>query len=147
MSLALVLALLVVPGYVVAPVLFSLLDSHAQAGHVAGSIFHIANRGLLVLLLAVAAFWWRRETGRLRWILLFVAVCLIGANEFILSPVIQDLKLAMGPIDAVPAGDPQRAEFGMWHGVSAILHLIASLTAALLVALGPSGSGREHCKP
>jgi len=147
LALALVLALLVVPGYVVAPVLFSLLDSHAQAGHVAGAIFHICNRSLLFLLLAIAAFWWQREAGRLRWVLLIVVLCLIGANEFIISPVIQELKAAMGPIDAVPADNPQRAAFGMWHGVSAIMHLFSSLVAALLVALGLPTSRTDACKP
>jgi len=147
LALALVLALLVVPGYVVAPVLFSVLDSHAQAGHVAGAIFHISNRGLLFLLLAIAAFWWQREAGRLRWVLLIAVLCLIGTNEFIISPVIQDLKVAMGPIDAVPADDPQRAAFGMWHGVSAIMHLFSSLIAALLVALGSPSGRSDFCKP
>jgi len=136
LSLALVLALLVVPGYVLAPVLFANLDSHAQAGHLAGIVFHIANRGILILLLAVATFWWKREAGRWRWIMLAAVACLAGANEFLLSPVMENLKLAMGPVDALPPGDPRRIEFGMWHGASAVLHLLAVLTSAFLVALG-----------
>ncbi|MDQ6960476.1 MAG: DUF4149 domain-containing protein [Mariprofundaceae bacterium] len=147
LSLALVLALLVVPGYVVAPVLFTNLDSHALAGHLAGNIFHIANRGILILLLAVAAFWWKREAGRWRWIMLTAVACLVGVNEFLLSPVMESLKLAMGSIDALPPGDPQRAEFGMWHGASAILHLLAVLASTFLVALGWSGNREGHCKP
>jgi len=151
LSLALILALLVVPGFVVAPVLFSNLNSHAQAGHLAGIIFHIANRGILMLLLAVAVFWWKREAGRWRWIMLAMVACLVGANEFLLSPVMEHLKSVMGSIDALPAGDPQRAAFGMWHGISEILHLLAALLSVALVALGlPLGwAGRrgEHCKP
>jgi len=151
LSLALVLALLVVPGYVVVPVLFASLDSRALAGHLAGNIFHIANRGILLLLLAVTVFWWKRGVGRWRWIMLAVVVCLVGLNEFVLAPVMETLKSAMGSIDVLPVGDPKRAEFGIWHGVTSILHLLAALTAAVLVALGLplgwSGRGREHCKP
>ncbi|MDX8391316.1 MAG: DUF4149 domain-containing protein [Mariprofundaceae bacterium] len=147
LSLALVLALLIVPAYVVAPVLFSLLDSHAQAGHLAGAVFHIGNRSILVLLLAIAAFWWQRQAGRLRWILLLGLACVVGINEFSLSPLMEGLKSSMGSIDALPMNDPQRAEFGMWHGISAVLHLFAALMAALLVALGWAGQRKEHCKP
>jgi len=151
LSLALVLALLVIPGYVVIPVLFANLDSHALAGHLAGNIFHIANRGILLLLLAVTAFWWKRGVGRWRWIMLAVVACLVGVNEFLLSPVMEGLKSAMGSIDALPTGDPKRIEFGIWHGASFILHVLSSLAAAVLVALGlPLGrseSGSEHCKP
>jgi len=144
LSLALVLALLIVPGYVVVPVLFASLDSHALAGHLAGNIFHITNRGILLLLLAVTAFWWKRGVGRWRWIMLAVVACLVGVNEFLLSPVLETLKSAMGSIDVLPAGDPKRVEFGIWHGVVSILHLLATLAAAVLVW---SGCGREHCKP
>ncbi|MDQ6958362.1 MAG: DUF4149 domain-containing protein [Mariprofundaceae bacterium] len=147
LSLALVLALLVVPGYVVVPVLFANLDSHALAGHLAGNIFHIVNRGILLLLLAVAAFWWKQGVGRWRWTMLVIVACLVGLNEFLLSPVLESLKSAMGSIDTLPAGDPKRIEFGIWHGVSFILHLFSSLVAVLLVAPGQSECGRGHCKP
>jgi hypothetical protein len=145
LALALVLALLVVPGYIVAPVLFANLDSAAQAGQLAGSIFHVANRGILLLLVALALFWRGRDAGRWRWILLGALFLLCGLNEFVLSPHMQALKDAMGPIDALPKGDPQRAEFGMWHGISAVIHLAASLLAVLLTALGWS-ERRDACK-
>jgi len=136
LSLALVLALLIVPGYVVAPVLFANLDSHALAGHLAGNIFHIANRGILLLLLAVTVFWWKRGVGRWHWAMLAVVACMVGLNEFLLSPAMETLKSAMGSIDALSASDPKRAEFGIWHGVSSILYLLAALAAVVLVALG-----------
>ncbi len=147
LSLALILALLIVPGYVVAPVLFVNLNSQAQAGHLAGIIFHIANRGILILLFAIALFWWKRCAGRQRWIMLGVIACLVGANEFLLAPVMESLKSAMGSIDALPPGDPQRAAFGMWHGISAVLDLFATLVSVMLVALGWSGAGKNSCKP
>jgi len=102
-------------------------------------------------LLAVTVFWWKRGVGRWRWTMLVAVACLVGLNEFLLSPVMEELKLAMGSIDALPVGDPKRVEFGIWHGVVSILHLLATLAAAGLVALGlPPGRserGREHCKP
>jgi len=143
--LALVLALLVVPGYVVAPVLFANLDSAAQAGHLAGIVFHAANRAILLLLIALALFWRGRSAGRWRWVMLSALLLLCGISEFVLSPHMQALKDAMGPIDALPKSDPQRVEFGIWHGVSAVIHLVSSLLAVLLVALGWS-ERREICK-
>ena len=150
LALALVLALLVVPGYIVAPVLFANLDSAAQAGHLAGSIFHVANRGILLLLVALALFWRgpsssEQSAGRWRWIMLGALLLLCGLNEFVLSPHMQALKDAMGPIDALPEGDPQRVAFGMWHGISAVIHLAASLLAVVLTALGWS-ERRGACK-
>jgi len=151
LSLALVLALLVVPGFVVAPVLFANLDSRALAGHLAGIIFHMTNRGMLILLLAVALFWWKREAGRWRWMMLGAVACLVGVNEFVLSPMMEHLKSATGSIDALPSGDPQRAEFGRWHGISEVLHLLATFISTALVALGQplgwSGNREDHCKP
>ncbi len=147
LSMALVLALLVVPGYLVAPVLFAHLDTHAQAGHLAGIIFHIANRGILILLLALTAFWWDRCAGRWRWVMLAAVACLVGLNEFLLSPVMEHLKSVMGSIDALSPGDPQRAEFGMWYGTIAVLHLLAVILSIIQVALGWDGHRGEHCKP
>ena len=131
----------------VAPVLFAHLDSHTQAGHLAGIIFHIANRGILVLLLAITAFWWKRCAGRWRWVMLAVVACLVGVNEFLLSPVMEHLELAMGSIDALSPNDPQWVEFGLWHGASAVLHLLAVLLSIMQVALGWDGHRSEHCKP
>jgi len=61
---------------------------------------------------------------------------MVVGNEFGVSPVMADLKAEAGPIDALAKDDPQRALFGLWHGISAVFHLLASLSAALLVALG-----------
>jgi len=145
LALALVLALLVVPGYVVAPVLFANLDSAAQAGHLAGIVFHAANRAIILLLIAVALFWRARQAGRWRWMLLLLLLLLCAISEFALAPHMEQLKSAMGSIDALPTGDPKRSEFGIWHGISAFSHLTASLLAVGLVALGWSGR-RDACK-
>lgn len=145
LALALVLALLLVPGYVVAPVLFAHLDTSAQAGQMAGIIFHAANRAILLLLVAVALFWRGREAGRRRWMLLVALLLLCGINEFALAPHMQAMKDAMGPIDLLPKDAAERAAFGMWHGISALLHLAESLLAVFLTALGWSERG-DACR-
>ncbi len=147
LALALVLALLVIPGYVVVPVLFANLDSRSLAGNLAGIIFHIDNRAILILLLALAAFWWGKSAGYWRWGLLLLLALLVALNEFGLRPEMEYLKQVMGPIDTVPATDPVRESFAVWHGISAVLHLLESLAAAILVALGPLRSGEMKCRP
>jgi len=141
LCLALMLGLLVVSGYVVVPVLFAKAGSHALAGALAGSIFHVANMGIVLLAAAVMVFWLRMSKsgmviGRLRWSLLLLILLLAVVNEYGITPVIVDLKAQMGPIDLVPDDDPLRKLFGIWHGVSALIHMFAAIAAALLVALG-----------
>ncbi|MDQ6995299.1 MAG: DUF4149 domain-containing protein [Mariprofundaceae bacterium] len=136
LSLAMILALLIVPGFVIAPVLFSKLDTHT-AGMVAGAIFHISNLGILLLSASVAAFWMRLSSlGWLNWTLLGVMVLLVCANEFAIAPVMQSLKDAAGDISALAKDDPQKIQFGILHGISEIVHLLASIMAVVLVAFG-----------
>jgi len=141
LCLGLILGLLVVPGYVVAPVLFAKAGSASLAGSLAGDVFHMANTTILFLVAAVLVFWFRMQKtgaviGQIRWLSLIVVVLMVVGNEFGVSPVIADLKAQAGPIDALAKDDPQRALFGLWHGLSAVFHLIASLAAALLLASG-----------
>jgi len=139
LSLALMLGLLVVAGYLVAPLLFKYAGSQQLAGMLAGHIFHTANLGILLLAVAVGSFWLRMERqGRLRWGLLIALAVLVAANEFGLAPKMAALKEAMGPIDQLAKDDPQRAAFGILHGISAVLHLLATLAAAWLTAVGSS---------
>ncbi|MFQ5581292.1 MAG: DUF4149 domain-containing protein [Mariprofundaceae bacterium] len=137
LSLALMAGLLIVTGYVVVPVLFAKAASSAEAGMLAGHIFHIANRGVLLLGIAVAVFWLRMgEIGKMRWSILLVLLALVAINEFALTPVMAEIKSQAGPMDMLAKDHPQRAVFGMWHGISATGHLLASLCAAALVMLG-----------
>jgi len=149
LCLALMLGLLVVSGYVVVPVLFAKAGSHALAGSLAGSVFHLANLGIIFLAAAVMVFWLRMAKsgmviGRLRWVLLLIVVVLVLGNEYGITPVIVDLKARMGPIDLVADDDPQRKLFGIWHGVSALIHMFAAIAAAVLVALGAAKSGKSE---
>jgi len=144
LCLALMLGLLVVSGYVVAPQLFAHVGSRAMAGMLAGHIFHLANSGVLILGVALLAFWLRSgQKSRVRWGLLAALILLVAVNEFAVTPGIAALKTEAGDITQLAADDPLRVRFGMWHGISAILHLLASLLAALLVVLGTG----KTCRP
>ncbi len=152
LCLALMLGLLAVSGYVVVPVLFAKAGSHALAGSLAGHIFHIANMGIVFLAAAITVFWLRMarsgiKIGRLRWLLLLAVAILVAVNEFGITPVIVDLKAQMGPIDLVAHDDPLRKLFGIWHGVSAVLHLLTTLFAVVLVGLGALPADKSGCHP
>ena len=147
LCLALMLGLLVVPGYVVVPVLFAKAGSMSLAGALAGDIFHLTNMALLFLAVAVMLFWSRMTKaglviGRLRWALLVLVAVLIVGNEYGITPVIMDLKSQMGPIDLVAKDDPLRKVFGIWHGVSAVIHMLAAIAMLGLVGLGAA----SRCK-
>jgi hypothetical protein len=146
LCLALLLGLLLVPGFVVAPVLFAKAGSTYEAGMLAGYIFHVANRTDVILAAAVAAFWWRQGgTQRSAWVVLGLVLLLVAVNEWAITPVIEALKAQIGHgFDTLPKDDPLRVRFGAWHGVSAVLHLIATLGAAWLVATGGTRRG-EAC--
>jgi len=145
LSLSMILALLMVPGFVVAPILFSKLDTHT-AGMVAGEIFHVANIGVVLLSAAVAAFWMRSSSlGWLNWSLLALVVLLVCANEFAIAPVMQGLKDTVGDISALPKDAPERMQFGILHGISEIVHLLASIIALILVALGGKSKMTPDC--
>ena len=149
LCLALMLGLLAVPGYIVAPVLFAKAGTVSMAGMLAGEVFHVTNMGLILLSVVVIALWLRMrsrgmEVGRMRWSLLLLLAALIVTNEYGISPIQADLKAQVGSMDLVAKDDPIRQQFGIWHGVSAVLHLISAIAAAAMVALGPTGRG-ESC--
>lgn len=132
LSLSLILGLLIVPAYVVAPILFQQLDSH-QAGLIAGSIFHLANPIILILCFVIAIEWRGMQASMFLWGSLGVLAFSIGMNEFMISPVLQDLKAQAGPINLLDDDDPLRSKFFLVHGCSSVFHLIASLCALFMV--------------
>lgn len=118
-------------GYIVAPTLFSMLDDRQLAGNVAGQLFHIISYvGLgcgVLLLLSVfkrLGLHWRI------WVLIAMLVFVV-CMEFILQPMMQQLKL-----QGLVEGSAEKATFGMLHGVSAILYMANALMGLGLVAFG-----------
>jgi len=144
--MALMLGLLAVPGFVVAPTLFSVAVSRSLAGHLAGEIFHVSNLAVLVLSLLLAGFFWKSRVTGFIWCLVAVVIITVAVNEFYIARLIAELKFKMGPIDLVPADDPLHKSFSFWHGISATLHLAGTFAAAILVAIGPADR-EKSCSP
>ncbi len=140
--LALIAGLLVVSGYVVAPVLFRHADP-VEAGRLAGHVFALVHPGVLLLALAVGAFWLRMRAderiGWLRWTMLGVVVAAMAVEWAWLSPTIAQIKDAAGPIDRLPEHDPMRARFALAHAMGSLAHLLATLAGLVLVVIGPVG--------
>lgn len=125
-------------GYIVAPLLFHVLDDNRLAGQIAGEMFTVISYiglvcGALLLLSVIypAGQHWRRtwQIG-----VLVLMLVLIGLSEFILQPMIHTLKAATP--QGFVEGSAEAARFGMLHGVSSILFLITSLSGLALVVFG-----------
>ncbi len=120
-------------GYLVAPTVVALLDDRAVAGRIAGELFHIdalisvvAGAMLSAVHLIPAP---RRWTGRC-WLIVSM-VGLLSANEWLLRPFMVAARLEQGSDSDL---------FGMLHGASAFLYLIAAVLGLALVA----GSGKRE---
>lgn len=121
-------------GYVVAPVLFQLLDKKT-AGAVAGQVFSITSYiglvcgGVLLLSLLLSPHASRLKNYRIWALILMLLIIVIG--QFLLSPMMTELKLV--GLD----GNPDvAASFAKLHGVSSSLFLVNSLLGLALVVAG-----------
>ena len=137
LSLALVLGLLLVPAYVVAPILFAELES-MQAGLIAGKIFHVANLAILILLVSALLFSYRIQVKKSTWYILGLLVLMVAINAFGVTSMMSMIKAEAGDISALESDDPLRWAFAFWHGIGSVLQLISSLFTVVLVM-------RNHC--
>jgi hypothetical protein len=120
-------------GYIVAPTLFAMLkDNKPLAGNIAGQLFTVMSFiGLAcAVLLLIAAFtraqnWWR--DGRVITLLVMMLIILVG--QFVLQPMMAELKAA-----GIADGSSNAAQFGRLHGVASLLFLVNSLLGLGLVA-------------
>lgn len=121
-------------GYVVAPVLFQLLDK-TTAGAVAGQIFSVNSYlGLfcgLFLMLSLLFKPVEDRAGHFRLWIIILMLCVILAGQFILAPMMVELKQA-----GIIEGSENASQFGRLHGVSSVLFLINSLLGLVLVIVG-----------
>jgi Domain of unknown function (DUF4149) len=117
--LALLGGLLVTVGGVVAPALFALLEDRAEAGRIAGALFHLTNGLTLVLVAAIFCLGGFRLPRRARAVLLTPAVCL-AVSEWGLHPLIEAQKASAGT--HTPA-------FALLHGLSSVLFALATVAA------------------
>jgi hypothetical protein len=132
LSLALMLGLLVVPAYVVAPILFAELES-LQAGLIAGKIFHVSNIAVLILAVAAMVFAFRIQVQKSTWYLLGFLVLMVAINAFGVSAMMAMIKAEAGDISALAKDNPLRLAFAFWHGIGSIMQLISSLFLVVLV--------------
>ncbi|HED17698.1 MAG TPA: DUF4149 domain-containing protein [Gammaproteobacteria bacterium] len=118
-----------ITGYLVAPVLFNMLDKQT-AGDVAGQLFTIMSYvglGCATLLLMDASTagkaMWKQASVRL--VIVMVLIVMIG--QWVLQPMMVELK-AQGLDQAAVA-----TQFGRLHGVAQVLFMINSLLGLALV--------------
>jgi len=103
----------------VAAVLFHLLNDRHLAGSLAARFFQIETYlGLAVAALALVL------PGRTRYFWAYFAAALLAVNEWILKRVMHAAQ-----VHGTAAG----LSFGAWHGVSALLYVIACLAVLVLV--------------
>ena len=119
-------------GYVVAPVLFKMLERQV-AGNIAGQLFTIMSYiGLLCGILLLSSMIYRDGFANwMQWrvLVLIAMLVIICIGQFVLQPMMAELKAA-GLTDAT------RAQFGKLHGISSILFVINSLAGLALVVSG-----------
>lgn len=132
-------------GYLVAPMLFQMLDDRALAGTLAGRMFTgmsyvgLACGGLLLLniIIGVGA---RVVRVWQAWVVLGM-ILLTAIGEFVLQPRMAELRAA-----GLATGGELAQQFGRLHGAASTLFLITSLLGLALVIAGrlwtrPSESG------
>jgi hypothetical protein len=125
-------------GYVVAPMLFSVLDDRMLAGHIAAYLFRaegwIVLVGALILLLwtSISKAWFA-SSGKIKAaqvILLTIIVC-AAVGLFVLQPMMADLKTNANGHDVLLSQNKEY--FARLHIISSVVYLVQSLLAALLV--------------
>ena len=124
-------------GYIVAPVLFKMLDK-SLAGNIAGELFTlISYLGLFSIFFLLANLLYRdgfhKDHWQL-WLLLAMAV-LISIGQFILQPMMAELK-------TVGITELNQGEFARLHGISSVLYLINSIAGLTLVVSGLQRSSK-----
>jgi hypothetical protein len=118
-----------VTGFLVAPVLFALLDDRALAGTIAGNLFTKTGYiGLLCgsVLLVLSQRLKRGTDWRLLVIVIMLVLVVVG--QFVLAPMIVELR---------QQGLSESARFGQLHGLAGALYLLVSVLGLVLVAAGP----------
>lgn len=116
-------------GYIVAPTLFGVLDDRQLAGFIAGHLFTTMSYiGLVCGGLLLIGNSYRSGIKDKTSIILLLMLVLIAIGQFILQPMMVELK-AQGLVE----GSVAAANFGKLHGVSSILFLITSIAGLLLI--------------
>lgn len=124
-----------ITGYLVAPMLFSVLEDKQLAGMLAGRMFTAMSYvGLVCAVLLLSIQWqkpvvngWREWR---RWLLLTMLLVIV-VGEFVLQPMMAELKQL-----GLEEGSMTARRFGMLHGLASTLFLFNSLAGLVLVIFG-----------
>jgi len=125
-----------VTGFVVAPTLFATLPGTSLAGDVAAALFTSLSRiglvcGALLLVLGVLQLTWQVR----RWQMLTIIgmLLLVVAGEYVLAPMIGDLRAA---------GQVATDRFAQLHWLATALYGLNCLLGLVLIAAGRGGGNR-----
>lgn len=122
-------------GYIAAPVLFHAIPDKVLAGNVAGQMFAVtayAGMTCAALLLVYCKMLFGAAMFRrgVVWIILvMLALTLLG--QFGIQPVLAGLKAQALPLPVMQSDFA--AQFRLWHGISSMMFLLASLLGAVLL--------------
>lgn len=118
-------------GYIVAPVLFQMLDKPV-AGNVAGQLFSIISYigifsaiALIINIVVQAGF----DKRHWQLLTLIAMLILVFIGQFVLQPMMVEIK-------AAGISETNKAQFGRLHGIASVLFLINSLAGLALVVFG-----------
>lgn len=121
-----------VSGFIVAPLLFALLEERALAGTLAGTLFSVMSYlGLCCASALLAIHWLRNRPHRFtgwRPVTLAAMLLLVLTGEFVLAPMIAQLRAG---------GLTESARFGQLHGLASVLFVINCVLGLILVARKP----------
>jgi hypothetical protein len=118
-----------VTGFMVAPVLFAVLEDRTLAGTLAGELFSLtAYLGLVCGAVLFALNAAKSRAFNWRGLLLAGMLLLIVIGQFVLTPMIAGLR------EQGLSGSPR---FGQLHGMASVLYVITSLCGLVLVAARP----------
>ena len=115
-------------GYIAAPALFGNLEDRALAGMLAGAMFEIvAYIGMVCASLLLLFNQLRNSARRLNWraIVLSIMLVLVIAGQFVVAPMIAELRAA---------GSVGSPAFAWWHAGASLAYLVTSLLGVVLVA-------------
>jgi hypothetical protein len=121
-------------GYIAVPALFARLEDRTLAGTLAGTMFEIvAYIGMVCAVLLLLSNQVRTPGRRLNWraVVLLVMLVLVIAGEFVLAPMIAEIRVA---------GTSASSAFAWLHGVASFAYLITSLLGLALVVAPDSAS-------
>ena len=120
--LALWAGLLVSVGALLAPTLFAILANRIVAGRIAAELFRRTTLLSIVLALLIIALGWAEAPvrGVGRRLLPLAPAALLALSEFGVRPFLEAARQADGPASTA---------FVAWHGVSAVIFLLAMLSA------------------